>query len=66
MFNQTSLYLIWSYGTHQSLESIRGGTAVGAIGKKTEVTCPIVGKLTHIGIILTSANVRQQSDCQQV
>lgn len=36
-----------------------------AIGKKAEITGSVPCELTHINIILTFADIRQQNDCQQ-
>ncbi len=66
ILNQASLYLVRIYGTHQSLESVRRGTAVRTVRKETEITCSIVGELTHAHIVFAATDIGQQSDCQKV
>ena len=66
MLNQTSLNLIGIHSTHQPLESVRRRAAVRTLGKQTEITRPIISELAHVHIILASADIGQQGDCQKV
>lgn len=51
--------------SEQSFESVAGRTFV-RVGKKSEITCLMTGKLSHVCIPLSFRQVSQEGDCKQI
>ena len=65
MLGQAAAQLLRAYRGHQALECVRGRGRVVA-GQEVEVPGPHMGELAHVDVVLTTAEVGEEGDREEV
>ena len=65
MFGQAAAQLLRAYRRHQTLECVRGRGRV-VVGQEVEVPGTHMGELAHVDVVLTTAEVGEKGDREEV